>query len=211
MALALKTPFQLEHEVAIKERLLKEVEKSNMQLKKQNEFTEKILNSSTDNILVFDTELNLISANKKAESILKKTEKDVIGKNFNTLFKGAINAEYYQDLKEAVKGNAIKNKISLSAANKYYETSFTPLFENELQYAVLVISRDITDTLEREDSLKVLNQKLNSQNDKLKHANAELEHFNYILSHDLQEPLRKIQVYSNIIIEKTKKRKIPNI
>ncbi len=57
----------------------------------------------------------------------------------------------------------------------------------------------------KEELLKevgILNEQLNSQNIKLIKANSEMEHFNYILSHDLQEPLRKIQVFSNMIIEK---------
>lgn len=47
-----------------------------------------------------------------------------------------------------------------------------------------------------------LEQKVNERTLELKKINVELESFAYIASHDLQEPLRKIQTYSDRIIDK---------
>jgi signal transduction histidine kinase len=59
-----------------------------------------------------------------------------------------------------------------------------------------------------EKELKALNEKLERQYaeiekhvDSLRIANRELESFAYISSHDLQEPLRKIQTFSNMIMD----------
>lgn len=54
---------------------------------------------------------------------------------------------------------------------------------------------------ERERYLEELNESLEAANQALRRKNEELESFNFIASHDLQEPLRKIQVYSNRILE----------
>ncbi len=60
--------------------------------------------------------------------------------------------------------------------------------------------REFSDELEK----KVLErtQQLEKQNDELEHLNKELESFAYISSHDLQEPLRKIQSFASAIVER---------
>lgn len=47
--------------------------------------------------------------------------------------------------------------------------------------------------------LEEVNETLAEKNVELEHTNAELKSFTYIASHDLQEPLRKIQIFSKMI------------
>lgn len=49
---------------------------------------------------------------------------------------------------------------------------------------------------------KLFNEILQAKNLELERSNSELESFNYIASHDLQEPLRKIQAFSDRILTK---------
>jgi len=51
---------------------------------------------------------------------------------------------------------------------------------------------------------------LRETNERLEHSNEELEQFAYITSHDMQEPLRKIQIYSNILLDGNKEELSPN-
>ncbi|MBV9989409.1 MAG: PAS domain-containing protein [Chitinophagaceae bacterium] len=59
--------------------------------------------------------------------------------------------------------------------------------------------RMITRLQESEAKLGELNRFLGQKNDELQRKNQELESFNYAISHDLQEPLRKIQVFCSIL------------
>jgi len=65
--------------------------------------------------------------------------------------------------------------------------------------------RDITQTKkfaeELEQQVSMRTKELGQKNIELKKMNDELESFVYVASHDLQEPIRKIQTFSNIIID----------
>ncbi len=55
---------------------------------------------------------------------------------------------------------------------------------------------------ERTRELKEANEALEDKNKELLNMNHELEAFTYISSHDMQEPLRKIQTFAGIVLER---------
>ena len=55
---------------------------------------------------------------------------------------------------------------------------------------------------ERTQELKEANELLEDKNTALVNMNKELEAFTYVSSHDMQEPLRKIQTFADVILEK---------
>ncbi|HET9429522.1 MAG TPA: ATP-binding protein, partial [Chitinophagaceae bacterium] len=64
------------------------------------------------------------------------------------------------------------------------------------------LQREIEERKLSEEKIKMLNARLLENNMHLKEANAELDQFAYLASHDLQEPLRKIMVFSDKILLK---------
>ncbi len=66
------------------------------------------------------------------------------------------------------------------------------------------IVRDITERKKTEEKLKTINKHLQHRTLDLEGSNKELEQFAYVASHDLQEPLRMISSYTQLLAQRYK-------
>jgi PAS domain S-box-containing protein len=62
------------------------------------------------------------------------------------------------------------------------------------------VTRDLTERKLAEDRLNAYAAQLEQKSQALERSNAELSSFSYVASHDMQEPLRKIQAFGNLIL-----------
>lgn len=170
-----------------------ELEVAIEELERQTEFSGKIFDSTVDLIAVFDTELRYVTMNKHSEVMYQKTRDEVKGKYMAELFPQTQTSGMIDDLRAALGGQIIRrmNYRSL-VTNRVYESYYIPLKDaNNKVYSVMAIAHDITDIIHA-------NEKLQRLNDELEKSNGELEQFAYVASHDLQEPLRKIQTFTEL-------------
>ncbi|HEX8357688.1 MAG TPA: ATP-binding protein, partial [Segetibacter sp.] len=186
------TQFNHALEVKVNERTA-QLEQANNELTLKNEFVETIIDSSVDVIAVFDTDLNYVVMNRYGLK-LYGIENSVIGRNMLDMFPHLKGGQMHADLVKSLQGETIHNPYYKSRiSNRILENFYIPLKDKDHNvYRVLVIGHDITETVEA-------NQKLTSLNIELEQSNNELEQFAYIASHDLQEPLRKIQTFSQLV------------
>lgn len=170
-----------------------------------------------------------LANNRMLNHLWGKTREEVIGKPLLTVFPEFKEQKYAAELMQVLNtGVAIRDKASKvfvinNGVNKefYLDYHLIPLSDIDAAISgVIVTATDVTDQvlyskrlegftreLESQVTLRTnllleANEKLKDSVAKLKHANEELQSFAYVSSHDLQEPLRKIQMYSSLILEK---------
>lgn len=176
--------------------LEQKVKDRTLDLQQQKDFVETVINSSVDLIAVFDKNLNYLMLNKRSDEYYSLKREQVIGKNILDVYPHVIESGMFEDLKKALSGEYIHNsKYKSSVANKYFDNYYIPLKDvTGKVYGVMAIAHDITRIMEASEKLEILNAEL------LK-SNRDLEQFAYVASHDLQEPLRKIQTFTDLMAE----------
>ena len=102
---------------------------------------------------------------------------------------------------------AALNKNAKGEINLRFKKTITPVYVSltSLQPHLPTIGMIVTDLTEKKhmEMERLQNEKLLAEkNIELQNQNAELASFSYIASHDLQEPLRKIQAFSSRILQK---------
>ncbi len=76
--------------------------------------------------------------------------------------------------------------------------------EQKMIAANKLLEKEIKERIRSEEHVKLLNKQLLENINRLKATNEELERFAYVASHDLQEPLRKIMLFSDQLAIKHK-------
>ena len=90
--------------------------------------------------------------------------------------------------------------------NCYVQLDSTYLLDSDGQGFTRTTMTDISDRKQAEEDLRVSAERLEQSNKELENSNRELQDFAFIASHDLQEPLRKIQAFGDRLMTRCKDR-----
>lgn len=171
------------------------------ELQHEKEFIEAVLNSSNDAIAVFDKEMKYILGNSRMEQQFNLQKDRYTNRSLLEVFPHLLQSEFQQDLTRCLQGDSFMKEAYRSlVADKWLQNYFVPLRESDGSiYGAMVVGHDITDVMEATEKVRWANEALQQKNAELERTNNELESFNYIASHDLQEPLRKIQTFIDLL------------
>ncbi|MDB5200071.1 MAG: cph1 4 [Chitinophagaceae bacterium] len=157
-----------------------------------------ILESIGDAFFAVDKNWAVTYWNSQAEKMLKVSKDEIVGNYLWDIFSDSIESESYKKYHQAVDTNEVVHfEDYYSALNNWYEISAYPSGDG-----LAVYFKDITERKHSEIRVNKLNENLLKQAKKLEASNAELERYAYVTSHDLQEPLRMVTSFLQLLQQK---------
>jgi PAS domain S-box-containing protein len=166
-----------------------------------------IVESSNDAIIGETLQGKITSWNKGAEHIFGYTAQESIGQMITLTYPPNRIPEEEEILAKLKRGEQIANFETIrrrkDGQDIYVAMTISPIFDRWGHFiGASKIVRDISRQKQVESQLSIQNLKLIRQAASLKQSNEDLEQFAYIASHDLQEPLRTIHGFTQLLAER---------
>ena len=163
----------------------------------QHNLLSSIIDTIPDHIYLKDVKGRYVLDNRAHRTYLRLDEDDtIVGKTVYDFFPEELAALYDQDDQHVIEtGAAVRNReepgTPTQSGELWLSTTKVPLREPDDRIIGLVcVSSDVTER-------RIAEEKLRRFADELERSNSELQSFASVASHDLQEPLRKIQAFGD--------------
>jgi PAS domain S-box-containing protein len=177
---------------------IRERNQAEADLRKSQQQLQTLLDNSPTLIYLIDAQNRFLLVNRSYENLFSQTQAQVVGKSIYEVWSKEI-ADAFVAVNQQVLQHGMPIKIEEVAPHEdglhTYLTIKFPLHDaNGVPYAVWGISTDISDRKQAEHKLEQLTTEL-------QRSNRELEEFASVVSHDLQEPLRAVTGFTQLLIQ----------
>lgn len=186
----------------------KELEDLNIELKKSETRYHLMVEEVQDYAILYLNKEGIVENwNRGAEKIKGYTASEIIGKSFSVFY---TQSDRDQNLPFTLLNRALSQGKALQQGWRvrkdgtlFWASVVITAVHNEEGNVIgfSKVTHDLTEKREADEKLKQYANELEQKNKELIAMNTELQSFAYVSSHDLQEPLRKIQVFSTMIKE----------
>jgi PAS domain S-box-containing protein len=157
-----------------------------------------------DGVFLKDRDGRYLVMNSAAASILDKSFAEVAGKTAEQVYPPEVIRQALE-VERAVlaDGQCRSFELTVGREGRTYLLTKGPYLDDRGNIiGTTGLTRDITDQIRREEALR-------ASNDALRRSNDDLARFAYAASHDLQEPLRMVSLFSELLQESVRGRLEP--